>query len=98
THSHYPGILNISADGVEGESLRLLLEPLCVASGSACNSQNAEPSYVLRALGRSVELAESAIRFSFGRETRQSDIEFACLTYRQAVSHLRALLPRACQA
>ncbi len=96
-HSHYPGILNVSADGVEGESLRLMLEPLCVASGSACNSQSAEPSYVLRALGRSAELAESAIRFSFGRETRPADIEFASLTYRQAIGRLRALLPAACK-
>ena len=91
--SHFPGILNVSAEGVQGESLRLLLEPLCVASGSACNSQSGEASYVLRALGRSTELAESAIRFSFGRETRPADIDFACERYVFAVDRLRSLLP-----
>jgi cysteine desulfurase len=98
TYSHYPGILNVSAEGVEGESLRLMLEPLCVASGSACNSQSAEPSYVLRALGRSTELAESAIRFSFARETSRADIEFAGTIYREAIRRLRSLLPAACRA
>ncbi len=93
--SHYPGILNVSAAGVEGESLRLALEPLCVASGSACNSQSGEPSYVLRALGCSDELAQSAVRFSFGRDTSVRDIEFARDTYISAVRHLRGMLPGA---
>ncbi|MDZ7643217.1 MAG: aminotransferase class V-fold PLP-dependent enzyme [Woeseiaceae bacterium] len=89
----YPGILNVSATGVEGESLLLALEPLCVATGAACNSLSGEPSYVLRALGRSDEEAQSAIRFSFGRDTTRADIEFAAAVYTSAVERLRALAP-----
>lgn len=90
---HFPGILNVSAEDIEGESLLLALEPLCVASGSACNSLGNEPSYVLRALGRSDRLAQSAIRFSFGRDTTQGDIEFARDSYISAVTRLRAIAP-----
>ena len=89
----YPGILNVSIDGIEGESLLLALEPLCVATGSACNSTNQEPSYVLRALGLDDELAQSAVRFSFGRMTSAGDIDFALERYRTGVRHLRSLAP-----
>jgi cysteine desulfurase len=89
----FPGILNVSIDDIEGESLLLALEPLCVATGSACNSHNQDPSYVLRALGRSDELAQSAIRFSFGRETTEKEIDFAVQRYRDAVAHLRKIAP-----
>jgi cysteine desulfurase len=89
----YPGILNVSIDHVEGESLLLALEPLCVATGSACNSQNSEPSYVLRALGRDDIRAQSAVRFSFGRMTADDDIDFAVERYRAGVRHLRAIEP-----
>ncbi|MDJ0814265.1 MAG: aminotransferase class V-fold PLP-dependent enzyme [Woeseiaceae bacterium] len=89
----FPGILNVSAEGVEGESLLLALEPLCVATGSACNSKSQEPSYVLRALGRSDELAQSAIRFSFGRPTTDAEIDAAVELYRGAVTRLRQLAP-----
>ena len=89
----YPGILNVSIDDIEGESLLLALEPLCVATGSACNSQSKEPSHVLRALGRSDALAQSAIRFSFGRPTGVADIDFAMIRYRNAVEKLRGLAP-----
>ena len=91
----YPGILNVGIADIEGESLMLALEPLCVASGSACNSQSQEPSYVLRALGRSDKEAQSAIRFSFGRQTSDADITQAIERYRKAVAHLRALAPAA---
>lgn len=91
----FPGILNVSADGVEGESLLLALEPLCVASGSACNSSSGEPSYVLRALGRNDRLAQAAIRFSFGRDTRLADIETARDAYIASVERLRHLAPAA---
>jgi len=91
--SHYPGILNVSATGVEGESLMLALEPLCVASGSACNSHSGEPSFVLKALGRTDLEAQSAIRFSFGPETTRNDIEFARDHYLSAVARLRAIAP-----
>jgi cysteine desulfurase len=89
----FPGILNVSADGVEGESLLLALEPLLVATGSACNSKIQEPSYVLRALGRSDLQAQSAIRFSFGRPTTTEEVAYAASRYRSAVTHLRKLAP-----
>lgn len=89
----FPGIINVSIEDIEGESLLLALEPLCVATGSACNSKSQEPSYVLRALGRSDDLAQSAIRFSFGRPTTEAEIDTAIGLYRNAVSRLRALAP-----
>ncbi len=89
----YPGILNVGIDNVEGESLLLALEPLCVATGSACNSQSQEPSTVLRAMGRSDLQAQSAIRFSFGRQTRPADVKFAAETYRSAIERLRGIAP-----
>lgn len=94
----FPGILNVSIEGIEGESLLLALEPVCVASGSACNAQTGEPSPVLRALGRSEHLAQSAIRFSFGRDTTAADVDFASERYAQAVAHLRTIMPRASAA
>lgn len=86
-----PGILNASVDGVEGESLMLAMEPVCVASGSACNSQSGESSYVLRALGRDDTMAQSAVRFSFGRGTTEAEIDRAIEQYRWAVAHLRGV-------
>jgi cysteine desulfurase len=91
----YPGILNVGLDDVEGESLLLALEPLCVASGSACNSRSQEPSYVLRALGRSDLEAQSAIRFSFGRMTTRDEVETAITLYRRGAEKLRNLAPEA---
>ena len=70
-------------------------EPLLVATGSACNSKRQEPSYVLRALGRTDLEAQSAIRFSFGRQTTAADVEFAAARYRAAVGRLRDLAPGA---
>ena len=89
----FPGILNVSVADVEGESLLLALEPLLVATGSACNSMSQEPSYVLRALGRTDAEAQGAIRFSFGRPTTVEEVEFAASRYRDAVARLRALAP-----
>lgn len=91
----FPGILNASVADIEGESLLLSLEPLCVATGSACNSQVQEPSYVLRALGRSDLEAQSSIRFSFGRSTTADEVEFAAEHYANAVLRLRELAPGA---
>ena len=91
----FPGILNVSVDGVEGESLLLALEPLCVATGSACNSKSQEPSYVLRALGRSDTLAQSAVRFSFGRPTTAAEVDVAIDKYQAGVARLRELAPEA---
>ena len=90
----YPGILNVSVADIEGESLLLALEPLCVATGSDCNSQSQEPSYVLRVLGLSDQEAQSAIRFSLGRQSSEADIDVAISAYRSAVVKLRSLAPR----
>ncbi len=89
----YSGILNISVQGVEGESLMLGLEPVCAASGSACNSTSGESSFVLRALGRDDALAQSAIRFSFGRTTTNDEIDVAIERYRWSVDHLLSIAP-----
>jgi len=89
----FPGILNVSVEDVEGESLLLALEPLLVATGSACNSKSQEPSYVLRALGRTDMQAQSAIRFSIGRPTTTDEVAFAVQHYRDSVTRLRDLAP-----
>lgn len=88
-----PGILNISFAFVEGESLIMALKDLAVSSGSACTSASLEPSYVLRALGLSDELAHSSIRFSIGRYTTEEDIDHAVAKVNEAVSKLRELSP-----
>lgn len=90
----FPGILNVSVADIDGESLLLALEPLCVATGSACNSKTQEPSYVLRALGRSDAEAQGAIRFSFGRQTTLEEARFAADHYRRAVAFLRGIAPQ----
>ena len=89
----FPGILNVSAEGVDGESLMLALQPVCVASGSACNAKSGESSYVLRGLGLDDHLAQSAIRFSFGRHSTEEDIDIAVRRYREAVNRLRDIAP-----
>lgn len=94
----FPGILNVSAADVEGESLLLAMEPVCVASGSACNALKGEPSYVLRALGRDDRLAQSAVRFSFGRTTDVAEIDFAADRYCSSINHLRSIGPAAAAA
>ena len=71
-----PHNLNISFNYVEGESLIMAIKGIAVSSGSACTSASLEPSYVLRALGRSDELAHSSIRFTFGRFTTEEDVDF----------------------
>jgi cysteine desulfurase len=86
--------LSVSIEGIEGESLMLALEPLCIGSGSACNSINREPSPVLQALGRDDALAQSAIRFSFGRDTTDDEIDLAIGCYTDAIVHLRAISPQ----
>lgn len=88
-----PGILNVSFEGVEGESLVTGLSELAVSTGSACNSASAEPSYVLRALGRDTELAQSSLRFSFGRFTTPAELDAAAGAVRRELGRLRALSP-----
>ena len=88
-----PGILNISFNYVEGESLIMALKDLAVSSGSACTSASLEPSYVLRALGMNDELAHSSIRFSLGRFTTQEEIDYAIVLVRKSIGRLRDLSP-----
>lgn len=83
-------ILTVSVAGVEGESLRYAMGEVAVTSGSACNSATAEPSYVLRALGRSSALAEASIRFSLGRFTTAAEVAAAARIFRTAVGRLQA--------
>jgi len=85
--------LNVSFAFVEGESLIMALKDLAVSSGSACTSASLEPSYVLRALGVTDEMAHSSIRFSFGRFTTEEDVDYAIGKIRHAVEKLRELSP-----
>jgi len=86
-------ILNVSVEGVEGESLHAALAELAVASGAACLSLTDEPSYVLRLLGRSAALARSSVRFSFGRPTTTGEIDQAAEVFARAVTGLRRRSP-----
>jgi cysteine desulfurase len=88
-----PGILSVSFEGVEGESLVTSLTSLALSTGSACNSASEEPSYVLRSLGRATQLAQSTLRFSLGRNTTEADVNFAVEAVRREVTRLRALSP-----
>ena len=88
-----PHNLNISFNYVEGESLIMGIKGLAVSSGSACTSASLEPSYVLRALGRSDELAHSSLRITIGRFTTEADIDYAVETIRHNVNKLRDLSP-----
>ncbi len=88
-----PHNLNVSFNYVEGESLIMAVKDLAVSSGSACTSASLEPSYVLRALGRSDELAHSSIRFTIGRFTTEKDIDFAVELMKSKVGKLRELSP-----
>jgi cysteine desulfurase len=87
------GILNISFNYVEGESLMMSLKGLAMSSGSACTSASLEPSYVLRALGRSDELAHSSLRLSMGRFSKVEEVDYAIERIRAAVEKLRELSP-----
>src|SRR5262249_56535630 len=86
-----PGILNVSFTGIEGESLLFGLSELAVATGSACNSDSDEPSYVLRALGRDRETAQSALRFSLGAGSNAVHVDAAIAAVRREVLRLRDL-------
>jgi cysteine desulfurase len=83
----------VAFQGVEGESLLLGLPELAVATGSACNSDSDEPSYVLRALGRDTATAQSSLRFSLGRYTTSEQIERTIAAVRREVQRLRAISP-----
>jgi len=86
-----PGIVNVSFPGVEGESLITGLVDLALSSGSACSSASREPSYVLRALGRETELAQSSLRISLGRFTMAAEVDAAATAIRAEIARLRTL-------
>jgi cysteine desulfurase len=88
-----PHNLNVSFNFVEGESLIMAVKDIAVSSGSACTSASLEPSYVLRALGRSDELAHSSVRITLGRFTTEQEIDFAAELIRKKVEKLRELSP-----
>ena len=88
-----PQNLNMSFNFVEGESLIMGIKGLAVSSGSACTSASLEPSYVLRALGRSDELAHSSLRMTIGRFTTEEEIDYAVATLKDRVAKLRELSP-----
>lgn len=86
-----PGIINISFNGVDAESLMLALRDLAVSSGSACSSATVEPSYVLRGIGLTAPQAHQALRFSLGRYTTSAEVEFAASRIIDSVTRLRAV-------
>lgn len=86
---HIPGVLNISFDGVDGETLLMSLNDIAVSTGSACTSATVEPSYVLKTLGLKDELAHASIRFSFGRFTTEEEIDYTVNRVVEVVSRLR---------
>ena len=88
-----PHNLNVSFNYVEGESLIMAIKEVAVSSGSACTSASLEPSYVLRALGRSDELAHSSIRFTVGRFTTKEDIDFSVKLIKERIGKLREMSP-----
>jgi cysteine desulfurase len=92
-HRRVPHNLNVSFNFVEGESLIMAIKEVAVSSGSACTSASLEPSYVLRALGRSDELAHSSIRFTVGRFTTREEIDFTIDLLQRKVGRLREMSP-----
>jgi cysteine desulfurase len=88
-----PHVANISFKYVEGEGLMMAMKDLAVSSGSACTSASLEPSYVLKSLGLSDDLAHSSIRFGLGRFTTEEEVDHAIEVTKNAVNHLRDLSP-----
>jgi cysteine desulfurase len=88
-----PGILSVTIDGCEGESLLHALSDLALSAGSACATTHAEPSYVLRSLGRSDRLAQSTLRLSLGRFTTSAEVDYAARRVVEEIGRLRAIAP-----
>jgi len=93
TEHRLPHVANISFKYVEGEGLMMAMKDMAVSSGSACTSASLEPSYVLKSLGLSDDLAHSSIRFGLGRFTTEEEVDFAIEQTKKAVNHLRDLSP-----
>jgi cysteine desulfurase len=88
------GNLNVSFDAVDGESLLMGLKEIAVSSGSACTSASLEPSYVLRAMGRSKDLAQSSTRFGLGRFNTEEEVDYTADRVIEEVRRLREISPR----
>jgi cysteine desulfurase len=93
TEHRLPHVANISFKYVEGEGLMMAMKDLAVSSGSACTSASLEPSYVLKSLGLSDDLAHSSIRFGLGRFTTEEEVDYAIEVTKKSVLHLRDLSP-----
>lgn len=89
----YPGCVNLSFAYVEGESLLMALKDIALSSGSACTSASLEPSYVLRAIGASEDLAHSSIRFGIGRFSTEEEIDYTVTNTVKHVTRLREMSP-----
>lgn len=92
-NKRYCGNLNISYSCVEGESLLMAIKDIAVSSGSACTSASLEPSYVLRAIGVTEDLAHTSLRLGFGRFTTEEEIDYAIDLIKREVSRLREMSP-----
>ena len=90
-HEGWPGIANMGFAGVDGETLIMALDDLAVSTGSACNSESVEPSYVLQALKVPREVAHASLRFSIGRFTTEAEVEHAGSRVVEVVGRLRGL-------
>ena len=85
-----PNNLNVSFDGVEGETLLVGIDDIAISSGAACTSAHPEPSHVLRAIGVSDDLARASIRFGLGRSTTEAEVDYVVEKIGSLVSRLRA--------
>ncbi|MDC9604099.1 cysteine desulfurase family protein [Xenorhabdus griffiniae] len=90
-----PGLLNVSFEGIDADSLLLELSNIALSSGSACTSANRAPSHVLKAIGLSNEQAQSSVRFGLGRFNNEDEIRYVCLHLKEAISKLRSMVPKA---
>jgi len=93
SNKRYPGNLNLSFAGIEGESMIMAIKDLAVSSGSACTSASLESSYVLHALGVDVELSHTSIRFGIGRFTNEEEVDYAIKLVKSKIQKLRELSP-----
>ncbi|KAA1187916.1 cysteine desulfurase family protein [Photorhabdus heterorhabditis] len=89
-----PGLLNVSFNGIDADSLLLELSEVALSSGSACTSANRAPSYVLKAIGVSDALAQASVRFGLGRFNNEDEIRYVCLRLEKAVNKLRSMAPK----
>jgi len=92
-HERYAGNLNISFACVEGESLIMAIKDMAVSSGSACTSASLEPSYVLRAIGVTEDLAHTSLRIGLGRFTTEAEVDYAINLITREVLRLREMSP-----